>query len=88
MLKIWKIVASYVAKHHLNKAMARNTTDLFGDKTVINFDEILKNQQKQMCLDRFALKILGMAKHGTHYRILHLFTWEKLFRITSLSLYR
>lgn len=57
MVKAWETIASYVEKHHLNKAVAMSAT-LFSDNAVSHFHEILK---KKMFLDSFyRKKVLGM----------------------------
>ncbi|PNF40924.1 hypothetical protein B7P43_G14973 [Cryptotermes secundus] len=56
MLKAWETVASYIEKHHPNKAVAVCTTNLFNDNAVSHFHQILKRRQKQMSLDSFLVK--------------------------------
>ncbi|PNF33870.1 hypothetical protein B7P43_G07233 [Cryptotermes secundus] len=56
MLKAWEIVASYIEKHHPNKAVAMRATNLFNDNAVSHFHQILKRRQKQMSLDSFLVK--------------------------------
>ncbi|PNF39976.1 hypothetical protein B7P43_G15949 [Cryptotermes secundus] len=53
---IWKTVASYIEKHHRNKAMAMHATNLFNN-AVLHFHQILKRRQKQMSLDSFLVKM-------------------------------
>ncbi|GBM44903.1 hypothetical protein AVEN_132346-1 [Araneus ventricosus] len=54
MLKAWETVASYIKKHHPNKAVAMRATNLFYDNAVSNFRQILKRRQK-ISLDRLLL---------------------------------
>ncbi|PNF38634.1 hypothetical protein B7P43_G02310 [Cryptotermes secundus] len=56
MLKAWETFASYIEKHHPNKAVAMLATNLFNDKAVSNFHQILKRRQKQMSVDSFLVK--------------------------------
>ena len=56
MLKAWETVASYIEKHHPNKAVAMRATNLFNDNAVSHFHQILKRRQKQMSLDSFLVK--------------------------------
>lgn len=51
MLRAWETVASYIEKHHPNKAMAMRATNLFNDSAMSHFHQILKRRQQQMCLD-------------------------------------
>ncbi|GBM94793.1 hypothetical protein AVEN_69348-1 [Araneus ventricosus] len=47
MLKEWeKTVTSYIEKHHPNKAVVMHATNLFYDKAVSSFRQILKHQKK------------------------------------------
>ncbi|PNF29464.1 hypothetical protein B7P43_G04543 [Cryptotermes secundus] len=56
MLNAWETVASYIEKHHPNKAVAMRATNLFNDNVVSHFHQILKHRQKQMSLDSFLVK--------------------------------
>ncbi|GBM08269.1 Tigger transposable element-derived protein 1 [Araneus ventricosus] len=46
MLKAWETVASYIEKHHPNKAEAMRATNLFDEHAVSHFRQILNCQQK------------------------------------------
>ncbi|GBO42293.1 hypothetical protein AVEN_262013-1 [Araneus ventricosus] len=56
MLKARETVASYIGRHHPNKAEAMRATNLFYDNAVSHFRQILKRPQKQMSVDIFILK--------------------------------
>ncbi|PNF34534.1 hypothetical protein B7P43_G10746 [Cryptotermes secundus] len=56
MLKAWETVASYIEKHHPNKAVDMCATNLFNDNAVSHFHQILKHRQKQMSLDSYLVK--------------------------------
>ncbi|PNF23493.1 hypothetical protein B7P43_G06622 [Cryptotermes secundus] len=56
MLKAWETVASYIEKHHPNKAVAMRATDLFNDNAVFHYHQILKRRQKQMSQDSFVVR--------------------------------
>ena len=56
MLKAWETVASYIEKHHPNKAVAMRATNLFNYNPVSHFHQIFKCRKKQMSLYRFLVK--------------------------------
>lgn len=57
MCKKWEAVQSFVQNHHPNKAVAGRCMNLFNDKAMSPFREILKRRQRQVSLDRFLEKL-------------------------------
>ena len=52
MCKMWETVQNLVEKHHLNKAVAVQSMNLFNDNTMSHFCKILKRRQKQVSVAR------------------------------------
>ena len=49
----WVEIQNFVEKYHPDKALPSQNVDLFNEKTMSHFRNILKHTQKQVSFDRF-----------------------------------
>jgi len=52
----WGEVQSFMERYHPNKAVASRSINIFNDKTMCHFRNILKHRQKQITLDNFLVR--------------------------------